>query len=157
MPRPKRYDSPVLQTLERHRAALLQEARVNQALSEALLGKAEAACAAAESHLASALSAQRTLGERDTVVAAYELQTAHHYARVQSAALSALQVARDRRQRDLATAQELLSVRLKDVKTIERLRERLRLAAAKWDLRQGQSKLDGLGIAKGASGEATWP
>lgn len=156
MPRPTRHDSAALRTLERHRTALLQEARAQQVLSEALFAKAEAACAAAENHLAAAMSAQRRLGERAGPVAAHDLQWAHQYVRSQVAALSASQSVRERRQSDLTAAQEQLSARLKDLKTIERLRERLQRAAAKWELHRDQSRADDLGIVKGRTGEATW-
>lgn len=156
MPRPTRHDSAVLRTLERHRAALLQEARAQQALGQALLAKAETACAVAEGHLAAALSAQRTLGERAAPVAAHDLQQTHQYVRSQVAALSILRAAQDRRRGDLAAAQEELSARLKDLKSIERLRGRLQRAAAKWELRRDQSRLDGLGIVKGGTEEAIW-
>lgn len=157
MSKPKRHDSPVLQTLERHRAVLVQEARTHQARSEALLAKAEAAYSAAESRLESALAVQRRLGECDTPIPAHALQWAHQYAHSQLAALPALQDVCDHRRSDLTVAQDELAGRLKDLKTIERLRQRLRQACAKWQLRQDQSRLDGLGIIKGVSGEATWP
>ena len=156
MPRPTRHDSSVLRTLERHREVLVQEARTQQAVSEALLDKAEAACTTAGSRLESALSVQRNLEEVRAPIAACDLQQAHRYVLSQVMELSAARAARDRRRSDLAAAQEQLSARLKELKTIERLRERLRVAAAKWELHQDQSRLDRLGIIKSWTGETTW-
>lgn len=156
MPRPTRHDTPVLRTLQRHREGLLQEARAQQALGEAQLARAEAACITAEGQLASALSTLRTLAERGAPIAAHDLQLAQQYVRSQVAALSASQVARDRRRSELAAAQARLSAQLTDLKAIERLRQRLRRAAAKWGLHRDQSRLDGLGIIRGRTGEATW-
>lgn len=153
MARPIRHDSPALHSLERHRAALLQEARVQQARSETLLEKAEAGCAAAERRLESALARQRVL-ENGGAVAAQDIQWAYQYACSRAVALSQSRGARDGRRHDLSLAQEQVLARLKELKTIERLRERLRRAAAKWDLRQDQSRLDGLGIVRGLTGEA---
>ena len=146
----------MLRTLERHREVLVQEARAQQSVCGALLDKAEAACAVAGSRLESALAGQRSLEERDGPIAACDLQQAHQYVRSQAMALSAAQAARDRRRSDLVAAQEQFSARLKDLKTIERLRERRRFAAAKWELRQDQARLDRLGIIKGWTGETTW-
>lgn len=125
--------------------------------AQALLCRSEADCAPAAQRLESARSVLRTLAGGSGAIVAHDLQRAHQYARSQAAVLAELTRVRDRNQRSVLLAQEQVSERLRELKAIERLRERLSQAEAKWQGHREQSRLDALGIIRGATSEATWP
>lgn len=156
MPSPPRHDTAVLDTLERHRRLLLQEARALQSQHETLAADAEEACGRAERLLEAALASQRAALAPGTPVAVQALWRAHQYASAQAATLARLHRAREERLSQLARAREQLAARLEDVKAIERLRERLQRAESKWARRRDQLRLDELGIIKGWKAEVTW-
>lgn len=136
---------------------MLQESRAVLVGAEAALSRADAACAVCERQLESALSALRALADGGAAVAAHELQRTHEYARAQAGSLAVLQRARERDLQSVSRARDEVSVRLREVKTIERLRERRRASENKWELRRDQARLDELGIISGWTSEATWP